>query len=47
MTVSVYSDPDTCRVYDATQIVDASPALPGFRLNLAELFGELDEAADA
>jgi Uma2 family endonuclease len=45
-TVSVYSDPDTCRIYDATQIIDASPALPGFRLNLAELFGELDETAD-
>ena len=45
-TVTAYPSPKKGRVFNASQTIDAAPVLPGFKLALADLFGELDQAAE-
>ncbi len=46
-TVAVYSrgDVESPRLYHESDVIEMTEILPGFRLSLAELFGELDEEA--
>lgn len=44
-TITVYADPDQGEVIRAGQTVDGAPVLPGFKLSVSDLFGELDESA--
>jgi Uma2 family endonuclease len=42
--VTVYTDPETGRVYDAAKTLNAAPVLPDFKVSLKELFAELDKS---
>ncbi len=44
-TVTVYTDPKQGQSFDSSQTLTGAPVLPGFKLSLKELFGELDNAA--
>lgn len=43
-TISVYNqdDPETARIYKENEVIELTEVLPGFRLALADLFGEID-----
>jgi Uma2 family endonuclease len=40
--LSVYTTPTDCRILGAGDVLDGGTVLPGFRLALADLFGDLD-----
>jgi Uma2 family endonuclease len=43
-TIAVHDrDADQARLYRDSDVIELQEILPGFRLSLAELFGELDE----
>ncbi|WP_165072011.1 Uma2 family endonuclease [Paludisphaera rhizosphaerae] len=44
-SIAVYDrdEPETPRVYAENDVIELAEILPGFRLSLAELFGEIDE----
>ena len=44
-TVAVYTGPEEFVTLDATQTLDGGEVLPGFRLELSRLFGDLDRKA--
>lgn len=41
-TVAVYTSPDDAVIFEATDLLDGGAVLPGFTLDLQELFAELD-----
>ena len=45
-SITVYLRPDHGEVFREGQVVDGGPVLPGFKLSVSELFGELDQSAD-
>ena len=44
-TLVRYTDPESSQLFQEDAVVSGEPALPGFSLNLAELFSELDRIA--
>jgi Uma2 family endonuclease len=46
-SIAVYDhrDAETPRLFQESDVIEMTEILPGFRLSLAELFGELDEEA--
>jgi Uma2 family endonuclease len=44
-TVTVHSAPDAATTLDSHSVLDAGDVLPGFSLDLADLFAELDQTA--